>query len=198
MMAGDYYTRGIAEGDRMNILESVINAQGGAAAREAGASLGLSPDQTASALSALVPALAAGLHRNATQPGGLETLLGALAGGGNQRYVEDPSALAHQVTVADGNAILGHILGSKDASRALADRSAAQTGLGADVLKKLLPLAATMVMGTLASQQAGRASVAPAGGGDLLSMLTPMLDRDGVGSAMNDILGSVGKIFGGR
>jgi hypothetical protein len=198
MMAGDYYTRGIAEGDRMNILESVLNAQGGAAAREAGASLGLSPDQTASALSALVPALAAGLHRNATQPGGLETLLGALAGGGHQRYVEDPSALAHQDTIADGNAILGHILGSKDASRALADRSAAQTGLGADVLKKLLPLAATMVMGTLASQQAGRASVAPAGGGDLLSMLTPMLDRDGDGSAMNDILGSVGKIVGGR
>lgn len=182
----------------MNILESVLNAQGGAAAREAGASLGLSPDQTASALSALVPALAAGLHRNATQPGGLETLLGALAGGGHQRYVEDPSALVHQDTIADGNAILGHILGSKDASRALADRSAAQTGLGADVLKKLLPLAATMVMGTLASQQAGRASVAPAGGGDLLSMLTPMLDRDGDGSAMNDILGSVGKIFGGR
>jgi hypothetical protein len=29
-------------------------------------------------------------------------------------------------------------------------------------------------------------------------MLTPMLDRDGDGSAMNDILGSVGKIFGGR
>jgi hypothetical protein len=198
MMAGDYYIRRIAEGDRMNILESVLDAQGGAAAREAGASLGLSPDQTASALSALVPALAAGLHRNATQPGGLETLLGALAGGGHQRYVEDPSALAHQDTIADGNAILGHILGSKDASRALAVRSAAQTGLGADVLKKLLPLAATMVMGTLASQQAGRASVAPAGGGDLLSMLTPMLDRDGDGSAMNDILGSVGKIFGGR
>jgi hypothetical protein len=121
-----------------------------------------------------------------------------LAGGGHQRYVEDPSALTHQATVADGNAILGHILGSKDASRAVAERGAAQTGLGADVLKKLLPLAATMVMGTLASQQAGRASVAPAGGGDLLSMLTPMLDRDGDGSAMNDILGSVGKIFGGR
>jgi hypothetical protein len=29
-------------------------------------------------------------------------------------------------------------------------------------------------------------------------MLTPMLDRDGDGSAVNDILGSVGKFFGSR
>ena len=182
----------------MNILESVLNAQGGAAARQAGESLGLTSDQTASALSALVPALAAGLHSNATQPGGLEALLGALTSGGHQRYLEDPSSLTSQDTVADGNAILGHILGSKDASRALADHGAAQTGLGPDVLKKLLPLAATMVMGTLAKQQAGPAAVSGASGGNLLSMLAPMLDRDGDGSPVNDILGSVGKIFGSR
>jgi len=184
----------------MNILESILNAEGGAAARQAGQAVGLSPDQTTSALSALVPALAAGLHRNATQPGGLDALLGALASGEHERYVEDPSELAHQDTVTDGNAILGQILGSKDASRAIADHGAAQTGLAPDVLKKLLPLAATMVMGTLASRQNSRGNVAPAagGGGDLLSMLTPMLDRDGDGSAVNDILGRVGKLFGGR
>ena len=180
----------------MNLLEAILNAQNGAAAREAGQSVGLSPEQTTSALSALVPALAAGLHRNAAQPGGLDALLGALGSGGHARYVDDPSALSRQDTIADGNGILGHILGSKEASRALADRGAAQTGLGADVLKKLLPVAATMVMGTLAKQQ-GRANVAGAGGGgDLLSMLTPMLDRDGDGSALNDILGTVGKMLG--
>ncbi len=56
----------------MNILEAVLNAQGGAAARQAGSSLGLSQDQTGAALAALVPALAAGLQRNASQPGGLD------------------------------------------------------------------------------------------------------------------------------
>jgi hypothetical protein len=182
----------------MNILDAILNAQGGAAAREAGQSVGLSPDQTASALSALVPALAAGLHRNAGQPGGLDALLGALSSGGHEQYVDDPSALSRQETVADGNGILGHILGSKEASRSLADRGAAQTGLGADVLKKLLPIAATMVMGTLAKQQSGRANVAAAGGGDLLSMLAPMLDRDGDGSPLNEVLGTVGKMFGSR
>jgi hypothetical protein len=179
----------------MNMLDAILNAQGGAAAREAGRSAGLSADQTSSALSALVPALAAGLHRNAAQPGGLDALLGAITSGNHGRYVDDPSALGRQETIADGNGILGHILGSKDASRALATQTASQTGVGADALKKLLPIAATLVMGSLAKQRSGQTTVTAAGGGDLLGMLTPMLDRDGDGSVVNDVLGSVGKMF---
>jgi len=41
----------------MNILDAILNAQGGAAAREAGRSVGLSQEQTNAALAALVPAL---------------------------------------------------------------------------------------------------------------------------------------------
>jgi hypothetical protein len=54
-------------------------------------------------------------------------------------------------------------------------------------------------MGALAKQRVGQASAAAAGGsGDLMSVLTPMLDRDGDGSVVNDMLGTVGKMFGGR
>ena len=56
----------------MNILEAVLNLQGVAAARQAGSSLGPLQDQTSAALAALVPALAAGLQSNASQPGGLD------------------------------------------------------------------------------------------------------------------------------
>ena len=109
----------------MNILETILNAQGGAAAREAGQSVGLSQDQTTAALSALVPMLANGLQQNVTQPGGLEALVGALSGGSHTRYVDQPSILGTTDTLTEGNAILGHILGSKDASRAVARRQAA-------------------------------------------------------------------------
>ena len=125
-------------------LEAILDAQGGAAAREAGRSVGLSQDQTSTALAALVPALAAGLQRNATQQGGLDALLGALGGGGHARYVDQPSMLWSQETVTDGNSILGHVLGNKDVSRAVATQASAQTGIGADVLKRLLPIAATL------------------------------------------------------
>jgi hypothetical protein len=178
----------------MNVLEAILNAQDGAAVREAGRSAGLSPAQATSALSALVPALAAGLQRNASQPGGLDALLGAINRGSHARYVDDPSTIGRQETIADGNGILGHILGSKDASRALADRAASQTGLGADALKKLLPIAATLVMAGLAKRGGGQGNVA--GGGDLLGMLSPLFDRDGDGSVVNDVLGTVGKMFG--
>jgi hypothetical protein len=187
----------------MNILEAILSAQGGAAAREAGRSVGLSQDATASALSALVPALATGLQRNASQPGGLESLLGALGSGGHLRYVDDPSSLGQSDVVTDGNAILGHILGSKDASRAVANRASAQTGLGEDVLKKLLPVAATLVMGSLAKQQSSPLSAAglggsPGGGSGILGMLAPLVDQNRDGSVMDDILGQAGKLFGGR
>ncbi len=185
----------------MNILETILNASGGNAARQAGAAVGLSESQTSSALGALIPALSAGMSRNASQPGGLESLFGALTGGGHSRYVEDPAAFGRQETIADGNGILGHLLGSKDASRAVASEASAQTGIGADVLKKLLPIAATLMMGALAKQKFAQA--APASGlqasaarNDLFSMLTPMLDSNRDGSVMDDLLGQVGKFLG--
>lgn len=186
----------------MNILEAVLSANGGSAARSAGESLGLSQDQTASALSAIIPALAAGLQRNSAQPGGLDSLLGALTGGAHARYVDEPSSLGQAGTVSDGNAILGHIFGSRDVSRSVAARAAAQTGLGEDVLKRLLPVAATLVMGALAKQQfspQGMPNVAGASaGGGLLGMLTPLLDRNGDGSVIDDLLGQAGGLLGGR
>jgi hypothetical protein len=184
----------------MNILEAILSAQGGAAAREAGHSVGLSQDQTNAALSAIVPALAAGLSRNATQQGGLDALLGALSAGGHARYVDQPSMLGRQETIADGNGILGHILGSKDVSRSVATQAAQQTGIDADVIKRLLPIAATLVMGSLAkqqfSQQANRAPATAAPGADIFSMLTPMLDQNRDGSVVDDILKNVGRIVG--
>lgn len=60
--------------------------------------------------------------------------------------------MAEPQTIADGNNILGHLFGSKDVSRAVAGQAATKTGLGADVLKKLLPLVATMAMGSLSKQ----------------------------------------------
>ena len=180
----------------MNILDAILGAQGGGAAAEAGQRVGLSQEQTSAALAVLVPVLASGLQRNASLPGGLDALVGALAKGGHARYIDDPATLQNTDTVADGNAILGHILGSKDESRKVASQAAAETGIGEDVLKQLLPIAASMVMGALAKQQIGGAAVAASiPGAGILAVLTPILDRDRDGSMVDDVLGQVGKIF---
>ena len=136
----------------MNLLEMILNAQGGAAAQQAGAQMGLNQTQTQSAISALLPAISSALKKNTQSPQGLGGLLQALQGGNHEQYLENPQAMAQPETVQDGNAILGHLFGSKDVSRAVAGQAAAKTGLGADVLKKLLPLVATMAMGSLSKQ----------------------------------------------
>ena len=177
----------------MNILESILAAQNGGAVTQMSQQLGVGEDQAASVLSALVPALAGGFQRNMQSAGGLDALMGALSGGQHAQYLDNPGSLAN--AVGDGNGILGHILGSKDVSRAVATRAAQQTGLDASILKKALPLVAALMMGAMARQNSGSAMTAGSStpGGGLMSMLTPMLDSNRDGSIVDDVLGMLGK-----
>ena len=136
----------------MNLLDMIMSAQGGQTAQQAGAQLGLNQQQSQSAIAALLPAISSALKQNTASPQGLAGLLGALQGGQHEQYLENPQMLGQPQTVNDGNAILGHLFGSKDVSRAVAGHAAQKTGIGADVLKKLLPLVATMAMGSLSKQ----------------------------------------------
>lgn len=102
--------------------------------------------------------------------------MAALAGGQHQGYVNDSSSLARAETIADGNEILGHIFGSKDVSRQVASRVAAQTGIGESVLKGMLPVVAAMMMGSM-SKQAAQPSGLQAGAGSGAEGLIGMLTR---------------------
>lgn len=204
---------------------------GGQVAQNAGSQLGLNAKQSQQAISALLPAISSALKNNTGNPQGLQSLLGALQGGQHQQYLDQPDIYAQPQTRNAGNAILGKLFGSKDVSRAVAGRAAEQTGIGADVLKKMLPMVATMAMGSLskqtrqpsmASQLAGLAlggGQRQSGGGlgSLLGALTggnarrqrgyqqqqqqgmgflgKMLDADGDGNMMDDVLGMAMKQF---
>lgn len=159
----------------MNLLDSILNAQDGKAVRQLSQQFGLREDQAASAIQNLAPAIAGGLQRNITQ-GGLDDLLVALNKGQHQRYLDDPSALTSE-GIEDGNKILGHVLGSKQASRQVAAEAAQRTGIGDSVLKKVLPAVAALTMGAL-SRNAGRDQGSTIGGrgNDIMGMLTPLLN----------------------
>ena len=179
--------------------------------------LGISEAQAAKGAEALAPAILGGFKKQAqAQPTGLEGLgglLGQLGGGG---LLDD--VLAPQPTnVGLGNDVLGQIFGSRDVSRAVAQNASAKSGLDPSVLKKMLPMLAMLVTGFMAKQGgagaaqpasagdglggllggllggsggAGRAA-APAGGA--LGGLGSLLDLDGDGNALDDILGMAGK-----
>jgi hypothetical protein len=182
----------------MDLLNSILNAQGGQAVDQLGAHLGLDRSQTTAAIQQLLPALAGGLSQNAAQPGGLENLMRALATGTHQQYVDDPSRLAQPSAIQDGNKILGHVLGSKEASRSVAAQAAASTGIGANVLERMLPMLASLAMGAMSQRGASQSwfdGASTAGGGGLLGMLAPMLDRNRDGSVTDDVLGMLGQAF---
>ncbi|MEM9739572.1 MAG: DUF937 domain-containing protein [Pseudomonadota bacterium] len=180
----------------MNLLEMIMGAQGGAAKQQLGQQLGLDDDQTGAALQALLPALSAGLKANTAKPGGIEALLSALQNGQHEQYIDRPDALAQPETINDGNAILGHLLGSKDMSRAVASRASERTGISDQVLKTALPMVASMVMGSL-SKQTKDPNIA----GQLMGMLgaNPSASTSTEGSTSSGGLlgGLLGSVMGG-
>jgi hypothetical protein len=178
----------------MNILESIVNNP--SIVQQMANSFNLKTDEAQGAIKHLLPALTKGLANNMSREGGLEGLLGALSSGNHQRYVENPSVLGGEETVQEGNAILGHILGSKDVSRNVAGHAAQKTGLDFGLLKKMLPVLATVVMGYLSKKSSQHDILGQAKGGglggDLLGGLAGMLGGGGKkqGNPAMDILGS--------
>jgi len=183
----------------MNLAEMILNQNGGAIVEQLAGQLGIGSQDARRAAEQVLPKLARGVQRNASQPAGLEALLGALKGGSHQRYFDHPEELGSSATVADGNAILGHLLGSKDVSRNVAGHAASETGVDASLIKKMLPMLAAAAMGALSKQTAGGGSLAPVGsptsGGSGLDLLSSFLDSDRDGSIADDLLGLAKKFF---
>ena len=180
-----------------------MGAAGGGVVKQVAQQFGIDDNQAQSAISALLPALTNGMRNN--NSGGVEGLLGALMNGNHQQYVDDPSSLASEETTLDGNSILGHVLGSKDNSRAVAAQAAQETGLDSSLLKQMLPVIATLAMGALSKHLAGGGAAAqeqPQGGGNLMGILGGLLGGGQQGGG-NDMMGSVlrmaaGSLFGGN
>ena len=175
----------------MDLLNLLLDSRNSQALKQLASGFGISESDATNALSGMVPALSGGLRNSLSSAGGQAGLLKALAGGNHQRYVDQPETLAEASTITDGNAILGHLLGSKDASRRVASDVAAQTGLDDGLLKKMLPAVAALVMGSMSKQSAASGlTQALASGGDnsgMLGMLSGLLDADKDGSVMDDV-----------
>ncbi len=174
--------------------------------------LGIPPAMAKQGADALLPAILGGFKKQAQSGGGVEGLgglLGQLGGGGLLDSVLGPQA----TPVEQGNDVLGQIFGSKDVSRTVAGQAAAQTGIDSGILKQMLPILAMMAAGYMAKQggQGGESGglggmlgnvlggamgggAVPSAGG--LGGLGKMLDMDGDGNPLDDIMGMVNKMRG--
>jgi len=147
----------------------------------------LSQDQAQLAVEALLPAFSQGLKRNAADPSGLASFLQAMSTGQHAKYFEDAARAFDPAGVSEGNGILGHLFGSKELSRAVAAQAAQATGLGQDLLKQMLPVLASMIMGGLFKQstgQMGGGQPGSAAGQNPLTQIMEQMMRQGGGARM--------------
>lgn len=167
--------------------------------------LGVPPATVVSGAEAMLPAIVGGFRKHVEAAGGGETGLGALVGmigslGGGK--LANEVMQPHPSDVSPGNAMLGHIFGSKDVSRSVVEDAASRTGIDPVTLKQMLPLLAMLIGGYL-SARAGGSGAAGSGGlsgvGEILSGsgggLGRLLDLDGDGNPLDDIIGLAGKLF---
>ena len=179
--------------------------------------LGVSETQAASGAEALVPAILGGFKKQAqSQPAGLDGFGGLLGKLGGTSLLDD--VLSPQPTnVSRGNEVLGQIFGSKDVSRAVAQSAASRSGLDPSTLKKMLPMLAMLVAGYMAKRPGAGGAAQPSSTGGLGGLLggllggqttgagsapgasspgpTSMLDLDGDGNPLDDILRMAGKVM---
>ncbi len=128
------------------------------AARE----LGIDPGVAAAGATALLPAILGGFQNSAQSTpgglGGLASIIGQLGGGGLLESVTG----AAPTNVDAGHSVLGQIFGGQAVNDQVVNHAAAQSGIDASTLQRLLPIVAMLVAGYLAHQQAGTQPAAPA------------------------------------
>lgn len=149
----------------------------------------LGEKETRAAVEELIPALSRGLQKNTADGKGMDDLLEALRTGQHERYTERPATLDAPQTVEDGNSILGHIFGNKQTSREVANRASQRSGVSSTILKKMLPVLASVVMGSLSKKVRGGSSNARPSRADSGGLLGSLLDGDRDGSIWDDVLG---------
>lgn len=130
-----------------NMIEMMMQAQGGNAMQNMARQFGLAPEQAQSAVEALLPALSMGMQQQAQSVDGLQNLMQMFGGGQHAAAYDADGDGIPDNAVEQGNDVLGQLFGSKDMSRAVAAQASAMSGVSDSILKQMLPVIASMVMG---------------------------------------------------
>ncbi len=158
-----------------DVTEILSSAQGGQLIENLARSLGLSTEQTRTAVEALTPALALGLRNAATNPAVLEHVVAGVVHPTHLAAYDDP-AVAHGEEARElGQATIAQLFGSGSAAGQVAQIAARDAGLRPDILARMLPILASVVLGGLSksfnNQGLGSILEQIASGGGLGSIL---------------------------
>jgi hypothetical protein len=173
-------------------------------------SVGVSDGDVTKVLSGALPAMMAGLNRNATSGGGANALLGALDRDHDGSILDDVMGyLGGGGNATDGAGILGHVFGGRqtDVEQAVSRSSGVDAGSVSSIMAMIAPLLmgalgkakrqqgfdASGLASALGQQERVARRTAPSG----FDMIAGILDGDGDGSAMDDVARIGGGLLSG-
>ena len=156
--------------------------------------LGTDEQTAGAAAQQAIPALLSGLHANAQDPAGAASLEGAL--GQHSPSLVEGGVDLDQVDPAEGSKIVGNIFGGHADGVAQTLGGSLGGGDQSDLVRRLLPLLAPVVMSYLAKQMGGGQLGSGAGGGMLGSLLGGAMGAAGAGGGVSGLLG--GLLGGGQ
>ena len=192
----------------MSLMDQLTQVVVGQVTKEAAAKTGLSEGLAAQMMPAAMAMLMNGLKKNASTPEGAEALAKALDRHDGS-LLNNVGKLTDDNTLADGQKILGHILGAKQgpATSALAKSA----GVSESQIGSLLAMAAPAVLASLGRAKreqgldiSGLAGLVTEEGvraeknaPSELSGLMKLIDKDGDGNVAEEIMGMGAKMLGG-
>jgi len=196
--------------DSSDLLGSLMGQLGGGGIEQIGSAVGLDSGDVSKVLAGAMPAMLAGLTRNTSSSSGAAGLLGALDRDHDGSVLDDVMGyLGGGGNLGAGAGILGHVLGGRQGTI----ESAVSKSSGVDLASvgKIMAMVAPLIMGALGKakrQQGFDASGLAAALGQqekaarqtsssAVDMFSRMLDSDGDGDPMDDIVKMGSGLLGG-
>ena len=197
----------------MDLSELLNSPMGQSIVKSVAGQLGMNEKEASGVVDMAVPALLAGMTRNAQSSDGAESLNKALETKHDGSLLNNLSGILQGNTKElqqDGNGILGHVFGNNLSS--VEQGISQKTGVSMNKVTPLLAMLAPVVMAYLGKQKRqtntgagglgdllggllGGGQQKSRSGGGIMDMLGSALDKDGDGNPLNDILGG---FLGGR
>lgn len=198
----------------MDLSELLNSAIGQSIVHNVAGQLGVNENQASSAVSMAIPAILAGMTRNARSQEGAVSLNNALEKKHDGSLLENLSGMLQGHTSelqSDGDGILGHVFGNN--RTAVEQGIAKKSGINLSKIGPLLAILAPIVMAYLGKEKrqtntgagglgdllggllGGATQQRSTSGGGLMDMLGGILDKDGDGNPLDDLLGG---FLGGR
>jgi len=182
----------------MDITKILLQTLGNGGLEQLSNQAGMKPQQTSSAMSAMIPTLLSAMARNTSSQSGAEGLLGALTrdhdGGG---LLDNIGSFLGNTEGANGNGILKHVLGND--RNQVEQGLASKLGVNASSIGKLLPIVAPMVMAYLGREK-NQSTTPQFEASNISSILGGLAggSRQDDGIDIGDILNMVGGLSGGN